>query len=295
MNRLLAPGAAAIAGILVGAALVASRFVIDQVGPASLALMRYAIGFLCLLPFALAAPRPGFRPRDLVPIAGLGIIQFGILIALMNVGLRYIPAGRAAMIFATFPLLTMLVAAALGREHLTLAKSLGVALTIAGVGVAVGGGAPSDGPAWPGDLAIFAAAAAGALCSVLYRPYLARYPALPIGAVAMLASVAFLAVPAAAEGFFSAIPPLSAAGWLAVLFIGIGSGIGYFLWLWALGHASPTRVTIFLGLSPVTAALLGALILGEAMTTALLAGLVLLGTGLVLAHLGPLSPRPAGG
>jgi drug/metabolite transporter (DMT)-like permease len=57
------------------------------------------------------------------------------LIALLNYGLRFIPSGRGALIFATFPLLTMLIAAALGYEHLTLMKTLGVFLTIAGVGI----------------------------------------------------------------------------------------------------------------------------------------------------------------
>src|SRR3954454_23427551 len=42
--------AAAVTGILVGAALVASRGVVDLVGPASLAFLRYAVGVLCLAP-----------------------------------------------------------------------------------------------------------------------------------------------------------------------------------------------------------------------------------------------------
>ena len=134
----LASVAAAASGILVGAAIVATRFVITQTGPASLALLRYTIGFCCLLPPVLLAARVRFAPRDLVPIALLGITQFGILVALLNFGLQFIPSGRAALIFATFPLLTMLFAAALGQERLTTAKSLGVLLTIAGVGFALG-------------------------------------------------------------------------------------------------------------------------------------------------------------
>ncbi len=63
----------------------------------------------------------------------------------------------------------------------------------------------------------------------------------------MLASVAFLAVLAAAEGFFDAPLRITPAGWLAVGFIGVSSGVGYWLWLWALTNATPTRVTVFLG------------------------------------------------
>ncbi len=44
MAGLLPAAAAATTGILVGAAMVATRFVIDQTSPASLALLRYVIG-----------------------------------------------------------------------------------------------------------------------------------------------------------------------------------------------------------------------------------------------------------
>ena len=198
--RLWPAAAAAATGILVGSAMVATRFVVDQTGPASLALLRYAIGSCCLLPVVWrSAERTRLARRDLLPIALLGIAQFGILIALLNYGLRFVPSGRAALIFATFPLLTMVLAAALGHERLTLPKILGVLLTIAGVGVALGEKAIQGGGTreWIGESAVFASALCGAVCSVLYRPYLRRCPALPVSGLAMLASVGFLTLLAA--------------------------------------------------------------------------------------------------
>ena len=267
--------------------MVATRVVVHQAGPASLALLRYAIGVCCLLPVVLLSARVRFARRDLLPIALLGITQFGILIALLNVGLAYIPSARAALIFATLPLLTMLLSAALGRERLTATKSAGVLLTIVGVGLALGEKALQRGDAvhvWIGELAVFASAVSGAVCSVLYRPYLRKYPTLPVSAFAMLASVAFLAILATGEGFFGALPRFTPRGWLAVLFIGVNSGIGYYLWLWALNHAPATQVTVFLSLSPVTAAVLGALLLSEPVSPGALIGLVGVAAGLVLAH-----------
>jgi drug/metabolite transporter (DMT)-like permease len=277
--------AAALTGVQVGSAMVATRFVVDQTGPASLALLRYLIGLCCLLPaVVLSAPRARFERRDLLPIALLGITQFGVLIALLNYGLRSVPSGRAALIFATFPLQTMVLASALGHERLTVAKILGVLVTIVGVGFALGDKVlRAAGDEWAGDLAVFASASSGAVCSVLYRPYLRKYPTLPVSAFAMLASVAFLAVLAAGEGFFGSLPHFTPGGWLAVLFIGISSGIGYYLWLWALGHAPATQVTVFLSLSPVTAAALGALLLGEAASRLSVLGLVCVALGLWLA------------
>jgi drug/metabolite transporter (DMT)-like permease len=100
----------------------------------------------------------------------------------------------------------------------------------------------------------------------------------------MLASVGFLAVLAAGEGFFSTPPHFSTGGWLIVGFIGLSSGIGYYLWLWALNQTSPTNVTVFLALSPITAAGLGAWWLAERISPTFVVGLVCVALGLWLAH-----------
>lgn len=287
-NDVLPAAAAAATGILVGSAIVATRSVVDQAGPATLALLRYLIGFLCLLPPLLLSARVRFERRDLLPIGLLGITQFGILIALLNYGLKFIPSARAALIFATFPLLTMIFATALGRERLTVAKTVGVVLSVIGVGFALGEKAIEQSSmtaaGWVGETAVFASAVSGAVCSVLYQPYLRKYPTLPVSAFAMLASVGFLAVLAAGEGLFGGLPRFTTSGWLAVVFIGVSSGIGYYLWLWALNHTTPTRVTVFLALSPITAAGLGALFLAERVSSTLMLGVIFVALGLGLSH-----------
>ena len=117
---------------------------------------------------------------------------------------------------------------------MTARKIGGVSLTVAAVALALGGpnflatGLAVDSRAVDplGVLAAFAAAFCGALCSVLYRPYLERYPTLLVSTLAMLAAVAFLALLAAAEGFFLQWPAFDRPGWAAVLFIGLSSGAG---------------------------------------------------------------------
>ena len=274
----------------VGAAIVASRFAVAEVPPLTLAMLRYAIGFACLAPFAwkaLAGVRAG--AGDLAAMAALGIGQFGILIALLNFGLQHIGAAQAALIFSLFPLLTLLLAAALGSERITPALVAGVLLSIAGVAVSLSPklGAPQSGHWW-GELAVAGAACTGALCSVLYRPYLQRYPTVPVSAFAMLASVLFLALAALGEQWPARVLAFSAQAWAAIAFIGVSSGIGYYWWLYALKHESPTRVTVFLALNPLTAALLGWALLGEPLHPAAVAALLLIAAGLWLAT------RPAG-
>jgi drug/metabolite transporter (DMT)-like permease len=286
-NNPLAVLAAAATGVQVGSAIVATRFVIDQTDPVTLAFLRYLIGFCLLLIPAWRSARGWFNRRDLLPIAGLGITQFGILIVLMNFGLQFIPSARAALIFACVPLLTMSLGALIGHERMTLLKTAGVLLTVVGVGFALGEkvllpGAAGDG--WIGELAVLASALCAAVCSVLYRPYLIKYPTLQVSAFAMFASVGFLALAAGLEGAFASAFHITLVGWLAVFFIGASSAIGYYMWLWALGHSSPTRVTVFLSLSPITSAALGSLLLAEPISALFIAGLICVTLGLWLAH-----------
>jgi len=287
-EQVLAVLAAAATGILVGSAIVATRFVIDQTDPVTLAFLRYLIGFCLLLIPAWRSTRAWFERHDLLPIALLGVTQFGILIVLMNYGVQFIPSARTALIFSCMPLLTMALAALIGYERMTFYKTVGVLFTIAGVGFALGEkvlhttGATNE---WLGELAVLASALCGAVCSVLYRPYLRKYATLQVSAFAMFASVAFLALASAAQGEFASSFHFTIRGWLAVFFIGGSSAVGYYLWLWALGHASPTRVTVFLSLSPITSAALASLLLAEPVSSFFLIGLVCVVLGLWLAHL----------
>ena len=81
MNR-WAPWAAAVVGVQVGATIVATRVVVDQLGPATLAALRYAIGLASLLPFVWQAARreaaagtstPRIRAGELPRIVLLGL------------------------------------------------------------------------------------------------------------------------------------------------------------------------------------------------------------------------------
>ncbi|MBI3369019.1 MAG: EamA family transporter, partial [Burkholderiales bacterium] len=98
--------AAAAIGVQVGAAMVATRVVVDELGPATIAAVRYAIAVLTLLPFVMCKRQPmRIAARDRVPVIALGVGQFGVLIWLLNAGLASVPVGPAALLFACFPLL----------------------------------------------------------------------------------------------------------------------------------------------------------------------------------------------
>jgi drug/metabolite transporter (DMT)-like permease len=281
--------AAAVVGVQVGACIAGSRWVVHELGPVSLTFLRYAIGLASLLPFLVAAPQAlqalrRLTRREALAVALLGIAQFGLLIALLNLGLSHVGAGLGALLFATFPLMTMTIATAMGRERFDAPLAAGVLLSVVGVGVALGVGTVTVGDRGfvLGAVCVLAAALCGAVCSVLYRPLLERHAMLPLGALAMAAAVAVLLPAAWAEGLPARAAALTTAQWMVVAAVGLSSGVAYWVWLWALKHTAPTQATAFLALSPVTATLIGSTAMGEPASWALVAGVVCILVGLAL-------------
>jgi drug/metabolite transporter (DMT)-like permease len=173
--------------------MVATRYVVDAAGPGSLGFLRYLIGLACLTPALCLRPWRRIAVGDLLPIGLLGIGQFAALMVLLNYSLMHIPAARAALLFSTFPLMTMILSALLGRERFSSAKVGGALLTFAGVVIALGDAAmtaqPQQGSVWLGSLSALGAALCGAVCSILYAPYVTRYSALHVTAFAMFVAV----------------------------------------------------------------------------------------------------------
>ncbi|MFC2094847.1 DMT family transporter [Candidatus Bipolaricaulota bacterium] len=265
-SRSLLPGlAAALTGLLVGVALVATRSVAADIPPGLLALLRYSIGGLCLLPLVFVRRRVHVPWRDLLRIGLLGVLQFAVVVGLLNISLKWIPASRAALLFSLCPVLTLMLDSVLKRRRPPTLGGLGVVIALGGV-VFVFGWQSIAGTAswsWIGDGAAVLSALSAAVCSVSYRPYLRRYGSITVALYAMPAAVFFLCLIAMLEGVLVTPLQLDLDAWMAIVFIGLSSGIGYLLWLWALKHASPTRITVFLTLNPVSAAGFGALFLGE--------------------------------
>ena len=250
-------GAAAATGILVGAAMVSTRVVAPAVSPVTLAFLRYLIGLVFLLMPLLGIRWPKYTVKDIAAIAALGVLQFAVLIVLVNYALESLSAGLCALIFSTMPLVTMCLALVLRQETLDGTKTVGIVLAITGVAVSLNPSSLAAGgvTSWTSPAAIIGATVVGASCSVLYRPYLKRYPALPTSGIAMFSSVVFLAVACLCTGQ-TLWPQLNVVQWLNIVFMGFASGLGYYLWLWALGRIEASRVVAFQALGPVTAALI---------------------------------------
>src|SRR5215470_6041972 len=98
--------AAILSSSLGGTNTAATRFAIGATDPVTLAAFRFGLGFLLLLPFALALRSRWPRGRDWLAVAALGVMYFAFFIVLFNLAFRYTTAARGSLALSTLPLMT---------------------------------------------------------------------------------------------------------------------------------------------------------------------------------------------
>ena len=281
------PAAAAVAAAaLGGAAIVATRVAVPEGDPLAVSFWRHLGAGAIMLAIAAARVRLRVPRADLVGIAALGVLQFGLFAYLFAASLQHVSSARGALVLSTMPILTMAIAAAVGRERLSLFKTVGGLIGIAGVFVALGERAGAAGAeVWKGDALMFGASLVGSLYNVLSGVHLRRHPALAVVAIQLPIAAAATLLVLAASGDFSGLWRFEAGGWVALVFLmSFGGALCFYMWIWALEHTQPSRVAIAVTVNPIAAAILGAIILDEPITGRVAIGLVGVVAGIALVN-----------
>jgi drug/metabolite transporter (DMT)-like permease len=276
--------AAAIASVITGTALVATRFVVSGTDGLTIATLRYVVAAACLLPLV-----PIFNPvrvtkRDLFPIAGLGLLYFCFFPWFISAALKFTTASGGAVVLACTPAATLLLGNLTGREAWSLRKGIGAVAALLGVATAIGGiGFRFEAAAWRGDVLMISATLLGAVYATFSQPYLKKYSPLAVTAVAMSAGALGLLVFWAAIDFSHGVPRFDPMAWLSIFYIAIAGGaLSFFLYAWSLGRTAATNTMILLPLNPIAAVMAGALFLQEPLSLPLFLGLALVIIGIVL-------------
>ena len=277
--------AAVLSSGLGGTSIGATRYLVDAIDPLAIGSFRFGIGFLFLLPLALAKGGAWPARREWATVAGLGVLYFTLFPILFNASLIFTTAARGALALSTLPLLTMLVGAALGSEALTARKSLGVLIAMGGVALALLSGlstAPKG--AWRGDLLMVAASLCMALYSIWSRPLIRRSGPIPFTTMAMGVGALVLILISLGRGSFAPVASFALPQWGAAIYLGaFGAALTFYLWAFALERTTPTRVAISVTVNPITASIVGALLLHEPLSWKLAAGIVTVFVGIAIA------------
>jgi drug/metabolite transporter (DMT)-like permease len=211
---------ALVSSCLGGTAAAITRYLVGNADPITLAILRWAIGFACVLPAALVLRAKWPARPDWPAVALLGLCFFGLFFVLYNIAIGYTTAARASLALATLPLHTMVVGALLGVEPLTVRKSAGVGVAVLGVVAALAYGlSAAPAGAWRGELIMTGAVLCMAFYNVLSRPFIRRSSALGFLSVGMGAGAAGLIAVGSMTGSVAVLGSFGAAQWIAGIYL----------------------------------------------------------------------------
>lgn len=215
----------------------------------------------------------------------MAVLNNAIPFSLFSWGQTQISGGLASILNATTPIWGVLVAHFLtSDEKATANRIAGVALGFAGVAVMMGGDALGGlGSNLPAQLACLAATLSYAFAGVYGRRFKAMGVPPLAAATGQLAMAALVLLPAAllVEAPWRLAMPGPAA-WAAIAGLALlSSALAFVLFFRLLASAGASNTMLVTFLIPVTAILLGSLLLGERLAPQHFLGMGLIALGLV--------------
>jgi drug/metabolite transporter (DMT)-like permease len=277
-------GLLGILSVLWGGSFFFNGVALKELPPFTLVFLRVALATLILLP-VLRAYRIGF-PRGFSgwqPFFGIALLNNVLPFSLIVTGQTYIPSGLASILNATTPLFTVLVMAASGDEKLSMRRVAGVLAGLIGVIILHGQDLGFDNSQGIGILLCLAAAFSYGLSALYARRKLSSSPPLATATFQLLASSLMMAIVAASVERPWQLPMPGAATWLAMAGLaGLSTALAYIVFFQILRRSGSTNVMLVTLLIPVTAILLGYLVLGESISGREITGAIVIGSALLL-------------
>jgi len=269
--------------LLWGGSFLFGKIAVAELRPFTVVLLRVGIAALALNLVVLASGRSMPRSaRTWGAFLVMGLLNNLVPFSLIFWGQTHIQSSLAAILNATTPVWTVLLAHALTRdERLAPHKAAGVLVGLAGAAVVIGPDALLGlGIHAMAQLAVIGAAVSYALAGVYGR----RFRDLPPATVAagQLSASAIMTIPLALLADRPWLMPLPGPGtWGAVLCLALlSTALAYVIYFRLLAKAGATNVLLVTFLIPVSALILGVLVLGESLSLRQAAGMALVILGL---------------
>ena len=269
--------------VLWGGSFFFAKVAVLELPPLTVALGRVTIAAATLLLLArlsgVALPDSAAAWRPYVP---MGILNNLIPFSLIFWGQTHIPSGLAAILNATTPLFTVLVAhVATSDEKLNAGRVAGLLFGFAGVVTMIGPDVLRDlGSNVVAQLACLAAALSYGFAGVYGRRFRAE-PPLRVAAGQLTVSTVLLTplVMLIDRPWTLATPSMTAIAAIVALAL-LSTALAYVIFFRILASAGATGISLVTFLIPISAILLGTLILGEQLALRHVAGMVAIALGL---------------
>lgn len=270
--------------LLWGSAFLWIKLGLRGFSPVQLVLIRLMLGIAVLMPIALA--REMRFPTDRMTWVHLfvaALVGNVLPYTLFGLGEQTVGSNVAGVLNATTPLWTLLIAFVAGTDRqVTPWRGLGIALGFAGTVLIFSPWESAGEIASWGGLACLGASACFGICFVYIGRFLSGrgIPAVMLS-VGQLGAGIVLMLPTLPFGGLTA-PTWRADAVVALLILGLGTGLAYVLNYRLIADVGPTAASTTTYLVPVVAVVLGALVVSEQVSVAMVAGMLLVLGGVAL-------------
>ncbi len=277
--------------VLWGSAFGGIRAVVPEpFSPGHMALLRFAVASLTLLPIALVRGIGLPRRRDLPRLALVGLSGIAVYHTALNFGEITVDSGSACFLVNLSPVFTALLAMIFLGEKIRPFGWLGILVSMCGVVlISV---AKSQGLAinW-GVAAVVLCAVSAAVYFVAQKPLLGRYGALCVTAYATWIGTALLLV--FTPGVFGALAGAPWKSTLTVVYLGVfPAALAYVSWTYVMSKMPAARAASCLYAAPLFAIVIGYLWVGDEPGWLSLCGGLVAIAGVVIVNTLGKSPTP---
>jgi drug/metabolite transporter (DMT)-like permease len=288
MNRTMTPSEWAmllILSALWGGSFFFTSVALRELPPLTLVALRVGLAGLILnLVLRITGLRLPREGRVWGAFIGMGFLNNAVPFCLIVWGQTHIASGLAAILNATTPLATVVLAHFLTRdERITGNRLAGVLVSLAGVAVMVGPAALAGlGASLLAQLAVLGAALSYAFAGVFGRRFRRMgVPPLATAGGQVTASTLLLVPVMLVVDRPWTLPVPTLPAWGAVIGIAaLSTALAYVLYFRILATAGATNLLLVTFLIPVSTILLGSLVLGERLDARHYLGMLLIGGGL---------------
>lgn len=281
---------AGFAACVAGSSVVCTAIVMQSLNPIEATFLRYAVAFICILPFCWLYWKRFIKisPKDFFAILFLGLMFFFTFPFTFNKALQLTTAAHGALILAVLPSLSLLFGVFFRVEKLNYYKLIGCIIAVAGVAIGVSSGLTKTAYSTTiifGDIIMFLAIIQGAAFTVISKKYFERYGSWLVCILAI--ALAFI-VPAPVILSTYGLSWLLGVGQnelLLIFFLGsLGVPVQFGLFAWSISKLGPSRASMYIVLTPLSGTALAIIILGETVTVNFLIGLFFVTSAIYIAN-----------
>ncbi len=261
-----------------GGTFIAGKMISETVNPCSASFLRFAIAsfFLMAITIKLEGKLPKLKKKQIIPIILLGITGVFAYNILFLTGLRYINAGRAALIIALNPIFISILSAFFFKERLNTIKIIGILMSVTGAIIVISNGRVTDFLGYEfgkGELLICGCVLCWVSYSLIGRAVMDDLSPIVSVCYSSVIGAILLSVPAFFNNISSNIYTYSIMDWASLFYLGVfGTVIGFFWYYEGINKIGATKASVFINFVPISAIILSFFVLNEKITMSLSIG-----------------------